>query len=525
MIRSALISLLQGLFPSETIVVDHVPKDKQGDYATNIAFKIAAQQKKQPLQVAKEIAARISDPMIEHITVQEPAFINFTIARDYILKALFEKPNALDIGHGAKVLVEFVSANPTGPLNIVSARAAAVGDSLVRLLNHTGFKAHAEYYVNDGGRQAALLAESVKQRMIEFEGGTPVLPEDGYHGTYIVDVARAAKEQGIVSDEDVRSFSIAYFVENHKKALLEFGVRFNTWICESSICEKGSVEKVLAYLRKRDLVYEKDNALWLKTQQFGDKDDRVLVTSDGRYTYLLPDIAYHLDKIERGYAQLIDILGPDHQAQAKSMQSSLQAMDKPAGILKVIIIQQVNLKKDGQILKMSKRAGVLETMEDLLKQVPKDVVRFFLLMRSNSQHLDFDLDLAQQQSDENPVYYVQYAHARIYSILDHVREQGMTLSEDFDPKRISETEELDLAKILLRFPEVLEDAVHHLEPYMLTYYLLDVARTFHYFYQKQRVVDENEPELTYARLALVKKTARVIKDGLTILGVSCPEKM
>jgi arginyl-tRNA synthetase len=200
-------------------------------------------------------------------------------------------------------------------------------------------------------------------------------------------------------------------------------------------------------------------------------------------------------------------------------------VDKPAGILKVIIIQQVNLKKDGQILKMSKRAGVLETMEDLLKQVPKDVVRFFLLMRSNSQHLDFDLDLAQQQSDENPVNYVQYAHARIYSILDHAREQDIALSEDFDPKRISETEELDLAKILLRFPEVLEDAVHHLEPYMLTYYLLDVARTFHYFYQKQRVVDGNEPELTHARLALVKKTAQVIKEGLTILGVSCPEKM
>lgn len=524
-IRRALVSLLQKLFPDETILIDHVPKDKPGDYATNIAFRIAAQQKKNPFAVAEEIAAQIHDPMIDQVTVEKPAFINFTIGRDYILETLFEQPAALDIGHGTKVLVEFVSANPTGPLNIVSARAAAVGDSLVRLLNRTGFQADAEYYVNDGGRQTLLLADSVKQRMIELEGGTPSLPEDGYHGAYIMDVAKAAKEKRIAADSDLRPFSIAYFIENHRNTLQEFGVRFATWIRESSIYERGLIDTVLDHLRERALLYERDGALWIKTSRFGDKDDRVVVTSDKRHTYLLPDIAYHLDKIERGYAHLIDILGPDHQAQVKSMQSSLQAMGKPADILQVIIIQHVNLRKDGRILKMSKRAGILETLEDLLKQVPRDVVRFFLLMRSNSQHLDFDLDLARQQSDENPVYYVQYAHARIHSILRHAKERHNARSGAFDPKRIIEVEEIDLAKVLLKFPEVLEDAVHHLEPYMLTYYLLDVARTFHYFYQKHRVVDENEPELTNARLALIKNVARVIKDGLTILGVSCPEEM
>jgi arginyl-tRNA synthetase len=525
MIRRALLSLLQDMFPDEHIVVDHVPKDKPGDYATNIAFKIAAKQKKPPVQVAKEIAARISDPMIDTITVQKPAFINFTIKQDYLLRLLFETGDALCIGNDEKILVEFVSANPTGPLNIVSARAAAVGDALVRMLNHTGFRTHAEYYVNDGGKQVQLLAESVRQRINELRGQTAEIPEDGYQGSYIMDIARAADNQSIEDVGDLVEFSVRYFIEQHKATLDRFGVQFDNWTRESSIYEKGLVTSVLALLKKNDLVYEQDGATWLKTTAFGDKDDRVIITTDNRHTYLLPDIGYHLDKLQRGYTHLIDILGPDHQAQAKSMQSSLKALGKPGDILKVIIVQQVNLKKNGEILKMSKRAGILETMDDLLNQVPKDVVRFFLLMRSNSQHLDFDIDLAQQHSDENPVYYVQYAHARIHSILQRAKEQHLTLPPTCDVHVIGEPEELDLVKALLKFPEVLEDAVHHLEPYMLTYYLLDVARVFHYFYQKHRVINEQDLPLTHARLALITKTADVINQGLSILGISCPKKM
>jgi len=525
MIRRALQTLLKNLFPDENIIIDYVPKDKSGDYATNIAFKIAAQQNKPPYQVAEEIAARIKDPMIEKITVLKPAFINFSIDRDYMLDTLFHTEDPFNIGNKIKILVEFVSANPTGPLNIVSARAAAVGDSLVRLLNKMGFQAHAEYYVNDGGRQIQLLADSVEQRMIELAGGSAEIPEDGYKGTYLIDVARAAQAQGIKGLDDLRDFSVSFFIEQHKKTLEHFGVEFDQWTRESSIYDKGMVDRVLNSLKSKELVYEQDGAVWLKTSEFGDLDDRVIITSDERHTYLLPDIGYHFDKIKRGYTRLIDILGPDHQAQAKSMQSSLQALGNPVDILQVIIVQQVNLKKGGEILKMSKRAGTLETLDDLLNQVPRDVVRFFLLMRSNSQHLDFDLDLAQQQSDENPVYYVQYAHARIHSIIHRAEEQGIPLAENFDHLLIKETEELDLTRVLLKFPEILEDAVHHLEPYMLTYYLLDVARIFHYFYQKQRVINEDDLPLTKARLALIEKAAQVIKEGLTILGVSCPEKM
>lgn len=525
MIRRTLRTLLQELFPGENIIIDYVPRDKPGDYATNIAFKIAAQENKTPYHVAQEIAAQLKNPMIAQVTVQKPAFINFTITRKYILDCLFHTPDPYNLGNNARVLVEFVSANPTGPLNIVSARAAAIGDSLVRILNQTGFQAHAEYYVNDGGRQTQLLAESVKQRIIEINGGEANIPDDGYQGTYLIDVARAAQEQGIDTVDDLRGFSVDYFIDQHKTTLERFNVKFDCWIRESSIYEKGLVDQVFDTLKEKNLIYEKDGAVWLKTSEFGDKDDRVIITSDKRHTYLLPDIGYHLDKIHRGYMKLIDILGPDHQAQVKSMKSSLQAIGKPGDMLNVIIIQQVNLKKGGEILKMSKRAGIIETMDDLLQHVPKDVVRFFLLMRSNSQHLDFDLDLAQQQSDENPVYYVQYAHARIYSIIHRAREQGIDLNDDFDLELIKENEELNLAKALLKFPEVLEDAVLHLEPYMLTYYLLDVARIFHYFYQKHRVINETDVSLTWARLALIKKTAQVINEGLTLLGISCPERM
>ena len=518
-------SLLQNMFPEENIVIDYVPKDKPGDYATNIAFKIAARQKKPPAEVAREIAARISDPMIESVTVQEPAFINFSIKQEHLLKMLFEPSEPMCIGNNEKILVEFVSANPTGPLNIVSARAAAVGDSLVRLLNHTGFQAHAEYYINDGGKQIGLLADSVQQRMKELQGGVAEIPEEGYRGTYVIDVARAAQEHAVEKTEEIREFSIQYFIAQHEKTLKRFGVSFDHWTRESSVYKKGLVETVLDILKNNDLVYEQDNATWLKTTLFGDKDDRVIITSDNRHTYLLPDIGYHLDKMQRGYTTLIDILGPDHQAQVKSMQSSIQAIGKDGDMLKVIIIQQVNLKKGGEIMKMSKRAGILETMDELLDQIPKDVVRFFMLMRSNSQHLDFDIDLAQQQSDENPVYYIQYAHARIHSILHRAQEQNIPVSDPFDIALIKESEEFDLVKVLLKFPEVLEDAVHHLEPYMLTYYLLDVARIFHYFYQKHRVVNEEDLPITYARLALIRKTADVINQGLSILGISCPKKM
>lgn len=525
-IRQQLKRILQKLFPEERITIDHVPREKQGDYSTNIAFRIAAQKKVQPYETAQEIASRIQHPMIESISVHKPAFINFTISNDYVLEKLLGEPEVLDIGKGQKIMIEFVSANPTGPINIVSARAAAVGDSLVRLLNRTGYKTVSEYYVNDRGKQSCLLAESIRQRIRELNGKTVELPKGGYYGEYIIDLAKKIKEKGITDLEKIREYAIDYFIKEHKQILQKFGVEFNNWIRESAICEKGCVNEVLDLFRERDLSYMKDGAAWLRTTKFGDNEDRVIIKSDKdhTYTYLLLDIAYHLDKMKRRHDRLINIWGPDHQAQIKSLQCGIMAIGYPGDTLEVLIVQQVHLKEAGKSVKMSKRAGTIKTLVELLDHIPKDVVRFFLLMRSNSQHLDFDLALALEQSDENPVYYVQYAHARIRSIIRKAQEQGIKYSNNINNAIIKEREEIVLAKTVLKYTEVIEDAVRNFEPYILTYYLIDLARIFHYFYQKQRVINKNR-ELTQARLALINKTAETIKSGLEILGISCPERM
>jgi arginyl-tRNA synthetase len=524
MIRRDLKALLEKLYPEDDIVISHVPKDKEGDYSTNLALIRAAREKSRPLDIAHDIARKIKHPMIHTVTVHRPGFVNFEIDTDYLIKELFTGDFSLNIGNGTKVLVEYVSANPTGPLNIVSARAAAVGNALVNLLNVAGFEAASEYYVNDSGRQTDLLAESIRQRMIELDGGAAHIPPDGYHGEYLVPLARELRRKKIADIDDIRDHALHYFQDAHKRVLEEFGVSFTNWVRESGIRTKGCVDDVLRVLDENNLTYLKDGARWLRTGQFGDKDDRVLVTREGRYTYLLPDIAYHLDKITRGHTLLIDIWGPDHQAQIKSLESSLAALGYSAGRLKVLIVQQVQLRKGGKVLKMSKRAGTIETLEDLLVHVPQDVVKFFMLMRSNSQHLDFDLDLAVQQTDENPVYYVQYAHARIKSIIRKANDQQTQESGASTAQYIIEPEEIALAKTIAKFPEVLEDAVRTYEPYMIAYYLIDLARAFHYFYGKCRVIGDDH-DITRARIALIQKTADVLQRGMTVLGISCPDRM
>jgi arginyl-tRNA synthetase len=524
MIKNELKDILQKILPGEKIVIDYVPKDKPGDYSTNVAFKIASRMKSSPYKTAEKIAAQIKNDMIADISIHKPAFINFTISSKYILKELFAKTEEYDLGKGQKILIEFVSANPTGPINIASARAAAVGDSLIKLLNLTGYCAVSEYYVNDGGRQAQLLAESIQQRIEELNEKVANIPEGGYHGEYLIDLAREIKQKNIEGIDKIKAYAIDYFVKEHMRVLKAFGVEFENWIRESSMHQKGYVKNTVTALNERNLTYNKDGAIWLKTTEHGDKEDRVIITSDKRYTYLLPDIAYHIDKIKRKYDRLINIWGPDHQAQIKSLQSSIAALGYPDDILDVLIVQQVHIKEAGKLIKMSKRTGSIKTLEELLDNVPKDVIRFFLLMRSNSQHLDFDLDLALRESDENPVYYVQYAYARIRSIINKAYEQGLEYNNPLGEQLIKENEEITLAKAILKYQEVLEDAVRTLEPYMLTYYLIELSRTFHFFYQKLRVISDDE-QLTRARLALINKTGATIKNGLEILGVSCPERM
>lgn len=523
MVRDDLREILVQLFPKEDIVIDYVPKDKPGDYYTNLAFRIASREGGEPIQVAENIAAQIRSPILKQVSVHPPAFINFTLKEEYLLAQLMNAVQ-LDLGHDKSILLEFVSANPTGPINVVSARAAAVGDSLVRMLKKTGFKAQSEYYVNDAGRQIDLLAESIWQRMIEIKGGKAEIPEQGYHGKYIKDVASAMITMGIEKNTDIRAHAVEYFVNEHSRVMADFGVHFDHWTHESTIYEKGYVNRVLAALEEKNLIYKEEGATYFKASEFGDDKDRVVVTSDKRNTYLLPDIAYHLQKLERKYDEMVDIWGPDHHGRIKGIKGGIEALGYPPDILKILIVQEVKLKKGGRSVSMSKRAGTFETLSELLANIPRDVVRFFFLMRSSSQHLDFDLDLAMKQSDENPVYYVQYAHARIMSIIRHARESGFEMIKDADLTLIREQEEIQLVKDIIRFPEKLEDAVRNLEPYMITYYLIDIAHNFHYFYQKHRVVGDDK-ELTQARLCLIERAAATIREGLEVLGVSCPDKM
>jgi len=525
-IKSRLRDLLRDRYPENEIRIDSVPRDKEGDYSTNLAMKTASRTGTLPMVQAEKIAAEIRDPMIERTAVYPPGFINFTIRRDFLYDRLRQEDFAVNAGNGKRILVEFVSANPTGPLNIVSARAAAFGDSLIKILNAGSFDAQAEYYVNDGGKQIELLAVSVEQRMLELSGKPMQIPDEGYHGTYLIEVAVEAIKKGLSQHDDIKKFALEFFIENHRLTLQSFGVKFDNWKRESHIRENGAVEKVLQALNDKKLTFPQDGALFFRSTEFQDRRDRVIVTGDGRYTYLLPDIAYHLDKINRGYDRLITVLGPDHIGQVPSLIGGLQAFGYPRDVLKVIIVQEVKLKKDGVIVSMSKRAGNITTLEELLAVIPRDVARFFFLMRSSSQPLDFDLKLALKTSEENPVYYVQYAHARIKSILAFAREKNiLPLSDaDLNLDRLTEKEEQILIKDILHLPEVVEDVARDLEPYFLTYYLIDLARDFHYFYDQHRVVCE-DPGLTQARLYLIRRTADALKKGCDLMGISCPDKM
>ncbi len=526
MIRAEIKDLIQKFFPNENIIIDYVPAEKKGDYSTNIAMKLSARTSRPAMEIAQEIISKISSPMITETIIYEPGFINFVINKDYLIEKFQQdtgfQPN---LGKGLRINVEFVSVNPTGPINIVNARAAAFGDALVRMLNYAGYSADAEYYINDAGRQIELLTESVQQRIKQIQGKEWHIPEDGYHGEYILPLAREIIDKNIRDYEEIKKFSVNYFINMQRETLRKFGVIFKNWISESSIRDQGYIDRVLQVLKEKNLVFEKDGALYFKSTEFSDSRDRVIITSDNRYTYLLPDIAYHQNKIERKYEKLITILGPDHLGQVKSLTSGLVALGYPEEILKVIIVQEVKLKKNGKYVTMSKRAGTVMDLEELLQSIPVDVIRFFLLLRSCSQHLDFDIDLALKESEENPVYYVQYAHARIMSILKYAEESGIELEQKSpDLSYLKEKEEFEIIKQVLKFPEVIEDAVVSLDPFSLTHYLIGLARCFHYFYQKHRVVGVDK-NLTLARLFLVKKNAWVLRKGLELLGISCPERM
>jgi len=536
----ALREALQSLGVASPRVVLEKPRDPlHGDIATNAAMIHVKDIGKPPRAIAEALlgAIRLDRRLIASESIAGPGFINFALADDFlrslVTEALREQDNfgKNDELAGRRILIEFVSANPSGPLNVVSARAAAVGDTLVRMFRTRGASCDAEFYVNDAGNQVRLLGESVYARY-EAELGHPMeIPEGGYHGDYIIDFARELlaahghRFHDMPADQAAQQLgqmAIERHVSWQKASLEKFRVKFDRWYHESELRNRGREFQVLETLRKRDVVYEKDGALYLRTSSFGDQQDWVIVTRDGRPTYFLPDIAYHRDKFERGYDPVLDILGPDHHSFIAKMSAGLRALGLDADKLEVVLLQHVTLLRDGEPVKMSKRAGKLIEMDELLEEVGTDAARYFFLLRRTSTPLDFDIELAKKQSDENPVYYVQYAHARIESIF---RKAGVPYPEDgMDLSLLTTSEEMTLLRRIRGFRDMLEDATGSRDPHAITVWLREVATQFHKFYQECRVLTE-PPQLQRARLALCRATQIALQNGLALCGVNAPKEM
>jgi arginyl-tRNA synthetase len=538
-----------------------VPREPaHGDWTTNLALLVAKELKRPPRGLAEALAAAFPrDPaLFSAVEVAGPGFLNFRYSPEFLERLPARVVMAGGAfgssggGAGARVLVEYVSANPTGPLNVVSARAAAVGATLVRLLRATGHGAVGEFYVNDAGRQVDLLGESVAARFAGREGLERSFPADGYEGDYVREIAAAlpvAEARAALASGGGGAWFAAQALERmvleQRRDLEDYGAEYDRWFRESELHRSGAVAETLQLLETRGMTYrarqpevdrsggaeavaEREEATYLRTAQFGDDKDRVIVRSNGSPTYLLPDLAYHRDKHARGYRVAIDLWGPDHHAYVTTMKAALAALGLEADFLEVLIVQQVNLWQTGadggrEQVKMSKRRGRLVTLRDLVEDVGADCARFFFLMRSTNAHLDFDLDMARRQNDENPAYYVQYAHARICSILRYAAERGLRPSES-ETVRLEAPEEIALTRRLAVFPELVRGAAAAREPHRLPGYLVETAAEFHRFYHACRVVGD-DVAVSVGRLRLAEATRIVLGNGLALMGVSAPEHM
>lgn len=518
-----------------------LPKDfNHGDYSTNAALHLTKIIKKSPEEIAKNIVDKLSlsKDIIEKIEIAKPGFINFYLSKNHLCGIIddIEKKGVnygrSETGQNKRVQVEFVGSNPTGPLNIVSARAAAVGDCIASLLSALGYNVEREFYINDRGNQVNVLAESVEVRCRQSYGEKIDLPENGYAGEYINDIAKEVTEKEGKSlfnlprkevVEKLKEFSINKIIGWQKEVLHEFGVNFDVWFSENSLYNSGEIEQALKILENNKSIYELENAKWFKASAFGDEKDRVLIKADGDFTYLTADIAYHINKYKRGFDKIIGVLGPDHHGHILTMRSVLSSLKYPLQKFDFMIVQQVNLIERGEKVTMSKRAGKFITMKELIDEVGVDVTRYFFLMRSMSSHLDFDLDLAKKQSDENPVFYLQYAHARICSILEFVKKQNIKEIKE-DLSLLKEKEEIEILRKLEIYPETIEVAALTYSPHLITRYLEELAGLFHRFYTEHRVVTENI-ELVNSRVKLIKAVKIVLSNGLSLLGVKSPDRM
>ena len=536
----------KGLLPDvelSHIEIEVPANPEHGDYASNVAMILASQAKQNPRKIAQAIQENMTDPegIIEKTQIAGPGFLNFRMKDDLWRKILQnilrekEKYGCIDIGQGKKVQVEFVSANPTGPLHIGHARGAVVGDVLANLLQAIGYAVSREYYINDAGNQMNNLGKSVLYRYRELLGEKIEFPENCYRGDYVKDIsADIIQKEGNRYLTQSEEETVPYFngiaggviLEEIKRDLKDFGVTFDFYFSEKELYKENGVSDLLSSLQKQDFIYSDGETLWFKTTAYGDEKDRVVIRKNGEPTYFAADIAYHQNKFARGFDILIDIWGADHHGYMPRLWAAIQALGHRKDDLKIILVQLVNLLRAGEPVAMSTRSGEFVTLREVLDEVGKDAARYNFLMRRSDSHLDFDLEVAKKQSNENPVFYVQYAHARICSIVRMAEGRGMALPtfENINPALLIEPEERTLVKMMARYPEMLEGAAKSLEVHRLTFYLNELAGVFHSYYNKNKVMTE-DGALSDARLVLVDAVRIVLSNALKILGVNAPEKM
>jgi arginyl-tRNA synthetase len=540
------------------LTLDAPKRPEWGDLATTVAMALAASEQRAPYDIAQIIVDNLParDQLFERVEIVRPGFLNMTVKPSVwveVLRDIEDQASSYgrtDVGTGKRVLVEYVSANPTGPLHVGHGRGAAVGQALVKMLRAVGYEVVSEYYINDAGRQMKLLGASVNARYAELSGQPAEFPADGYHGLYITGVAERVKQElgktlaGLSSVEaEARCQDFAYqeLLGEIRSDLKTFGVEFDSWFSEAQLLSSKAVELSLAELRSRDLLFQEEQAWWFRSSAFGDEKDRVVQKQDGEYTYLASDIAYHRDKLKRGYDLLIDVWGADHHGYIPRMQAVMQAYGHPKDRLQVVLVQLVKLLRGGAEVKMSKRTGEFITMREVIDEVGADAAKFYFLMRDSKTQLDFDLELAKQHSSDNPVYYVQYAHARIASLWRVAASRGIVCppASETDLSVLTDPDELGLIRKLSAYPDMLQASALAFEPHRVTYYLQQLAALLHTFYNKHRIMppagdhengEKAPPEalshkVTAARLVLMRSVQQVLRNGLAVLGIAAPEQM
>jgi arginyl-tRNA synthetase len=524
------------------IEVEVPPNEEFGDLSTPVAMILSKLLKNAPRKIAEELAVHMREKTLPgRIDVAGPGFLNITFTKEYLhaeLKKLLESGSGFlreNIGRGRRIQIEFISANPTGPLHLGHGRGGATGEALANLLKAAGYHVVREYYINDAGRQVKLLGQSVFARYQQLLGVEYPAPEEGYKGGYIEDIAheivfRVGSHYIQKGFDEVAEFFIDYpyrkILTGIKEDLGYFGIHFDTWQSERELFDGGEVDSAIEDLRARGLVYEKEQAAWFRATAYGDDKDRVIIKQDGEYTYFTSDIAYHRKKIEQKYDELIDIWGADHHGYIPRMHAVIEALGYPREKLKILLVQMVTLLRGGKPVQMSKRAGEFVTLREVIDEVGADTTKFIFLTRRPDSHLEFDLEVAKAQSSENPVFYVQYAHARINSIFAHARENAIPtdVHSDTDLSLLSSPEELRIIKKLLIYPMIFEGAVKAHEPHRITFYTQELSSMFHPYYNKYRIITD-DIALSKARLALCEAIRIVLRDGLEILGISAPERM